>query len=250
MFELNRATQIPIAMFHHVSNRKDWDSLRPFVVTESTFLKFLDSVEKSGYTPVNFIDLNRGVTCKKPVIITFDDCGKHLFEFVIPELVKRRMTAVFYMPTAYLGGFNDWNVEKGQSQVELMDESDLIQLERLNFEVGGHSHQHIHLGRIDANNVRLQAKRCYDTLSSILQTPPVSFAYPFGSLPLSCIQSIKETGFDYGCSIFSPKNELNQLRRFIVHDQDSALSLRLKMSRLYGFYRSWSDAQKPASSWS
>lgn len=66
----------------------------------------------------------------KKLILSFDNCPKHLFDFAIPELVKRKMKAVFYMPTANTGGYNSWDEEKGTARMELMNEADLKELAR------------------------------------------------------------------------------------------------------------------------
>jgi peptidoglycan/xylan/chitin deacetylase (PgdA/CDA1 family) len=235
--------QIPIAMFHHVSDRTDLNSLRPFVVLKRTFVRFLDSIQHSGFRAVTFEQISRPDfrQTKKDVIITFDDCGKHLMDFALSELIRREMKAVFFMPTAYIGGANQWNIDKGQSKLELMDEADLVSLQQSEMEIGGHSHHHIHLDHCKPARVNDEIFQCQMTLKEILGKPAVSFAYPFGGVPENSAQILDAHDFKFGCSIFSPSCGNYQLRRFIVHDGDTTLTMRMKLSKAYQFYRRATD---------
>jgi peptidoglycan/xylan/chitin deacetylase (PgdA/CDA1 family) len=236
----------PVAMFHHVSDRKDWDSLRPYVIREATFLEFLSTVQKRGMRTVTFQKLfeERRSPARNELIITFDDCGKHLLDFVVPELEKRAMSAVFFMPTAHLGGTNEWDVLEGRAELELMNASDLFKLHNRGMEVGGHSHHHLHLGRMSRNECADELRQSQQELTQAIGKQAVSMAYPFGSIPTAAESLLSEAGFAVGCSIFSPSAHHWQLRRFIVHDGDSPKALSVKLSALYGGYRSIRDSFK------
>lgn len=240
----------PIAMFHHVSNRKDWSSLAPFVISESTFMRFLDCIEHQQLNTITFQDLiSNHDTSGSEIILTFDDCGKHLLDFAVPELLRRNMKAVFFMPTANIGGINTWNIEKGQSEVELMNAKDLRELQGYEMEIGAHSHDHIHLARVDRRQCEEQLQRSQQTLSDTLGNSAVCMAYPFGSIPKNPQEVLENAGFKYGCAIFSPVQSSASMRRFIVHDGDSRTSMRLKTHPLYMHYRKWKDARMMASAW-
>ena len=232
---------LPIAMLHHVSNRKDWGSLSPFVIRHETFTRFLDAIEVSGKRTITFRQLHEGLKrSRRDVIITFDDCGKHLLDFVVPELIRRNMTAVFYIPTADMGGCNSWNVADGKSRLDLMDAADLKALENEGMEVGSHSHDHIHLGEVADEEVEQQLRTSQSILTQVLGHPAVSAAYPYGGIPEST-HLLKSCDFHAACSIFSPQPDQWTQRRFIVHDGDSYLALRIKLNRVYDLYRNWSD---------
>ena len=246
-------SKLPIAMLHHVSDRKDWDSLRPFVITKATFVRFLDAIEKGNFQPITFKQLQESSRepKTKEIIIGFDDCGRHLLDFAVPELIRRGMKATFYMPTAHIGGQNDWDVEEGRSAVDLMNRDELLELHQHGMEIGGHSHHHIHLGRVDSTALRDEVTACQTILTEIIGQPATSFAFPFGSLPLECVEEAAEifraSHFHDACGIFCPSENRLQRRRFIVHDGDSSLTMRLKLSRIYAKYRSIGDPRKPLS---
>ncbi len=242
-----KVTRIPIAMLHHVSNRSDWESLKPFVVCEETFLRFLNAIQAAGKHPTTFEEICQGNAPSNPIIITVDDCGKHLFDFVIPELTRRKMKAVFFSPTAHLGDCNSWDVAEGRSKVELMDSRDLKALSQLGMEIGGHSHHHVHLGRMEHEAVLNELVESRAIIQNITGKAPVSMAYPFGSIPENAEEIMAQAGYTYACGIFCPKAAEFSLRRFIVHDGDSAASIRFKLSGAHAVYRAWTDSHKPES---
>jgi len=235
---------LPIAMLHHVSNRRDWKEFQPFVIQEDTFRRFLDVVESSRRKTRTFRQFIDTEPANTDVILTFDDCGQHLLDFAVPELVNRGMNAVFYVPTSQIGGHNDWNVAQGKPRMDLMNEADLKELHRLGMEVGGHGHDHIRMAEQSASDVLEQLDRSQDILTEILGQPAVSMAYPYGSLPGHAKSVLSQVGMRWGCSIFSQKQAHHCLRRFIVHDGDTRRSLKVKLHPVYSLYRRITDPRK------
>lgn len=239
----------PIAMLHHVSDRTDWRSLQPFVISRTTFCRFLDAIERSKLVTETFASQEQDVSDteeKKAVVITFDDCGEHLLDFAVPELMRRGMKAVFFVPTAHIGKSNVWDVKNGRAQVTLMSHAQLRALQVLGMEIGGHSHHHIHLARVSDEQLEAEISMCQQELTAMLGHSATSFAYPFGSIP-SNLDVLKRNGFLNGCAIFSHSNTLLQRRRFIVHDGDTPNSLAFKLSKWYGLYRAFADRRQPLS---
>ena len=236
-------TRLPIAMLHHVADESAWSSLAPFIIQKKTFSLFLDSIERAnrwGQSLEKASKTNPG----KSVAITFDDCGRHLLDFAIPELTRRGMTASFFFPTAHLSGFNTWDVQEGKPKVELMTSNDLVSLHSLGMEIGTHGHDHIHLAELPEKEALKQLKQSKSILDSILGQPIANMAWPYGSTPKNAYQLLLDSGHKLGCSIFSSKGDNSSLRRFIVHDGDTAKSFALKFGTGYRVYRSCTDWRK------
>lgn len=236
----------PVVMLHHVSDDPLHKSLKPFSISHKSFLQLLDYLEEHQYRTICFSDLVNGnhSSKQKTVILTFDDCPKHLFDFAIPELQKRKMKAVFYMPTAHIGLYNSWDADEGRTRVELMNEDDLKELNRLGMEIGAHSHHHIHLKRVDEVTAAFEVKECKRVLELITEKEVVSFAYPFGSVPKNYQQLIADAGYRFASSIYTPYENNFSLRRFIYHDGDTNETVRRKLSFLYRCYRMVTDPFK------
>lgn len=229
----------PVIMLHHVTDDPALDALKPYSISRASFTHLLDVLEEEGFTTVVFsdADFRKG----KKVIITFDDCPKHLWDFAIPELQRRNMKAVFYMPTAYLGGHNDWDIEFAKPSVELMDEADIKKLADIGMEVGSHSHRHVRLGDLNAIEVAANLQQSKEILEKITGKKILSIAYPFGSIPKDKERLLKEAGYEYGLSIYSPIENNYCIRRFIYHDGDSPKRTKNKLSVKYLIYRVLND---------
>ena len=146
----------PIAMLHHVEDRTDWASLSPYCIQRETFSLLLDCIERMGKKGVSLATA-LAKPDRKNVVLTFDDGAQHLWDYAIPELLKRGMTASFFIPTHHMGQTNSWDVAEGRAEVQLMDTKAIRELKAVGMEVGGHSHQHIRLGDMDADHDKLWA---------------------------------------------------------------------------------------------
>ena len=234
-------------MLHCVSDSMD-GSLANWCISRKAFLQLLDTLEEAGYKTTHFAELEeqkKTGNFSRKVILTFDDCAKHLFDFAVPELVNRRMKAAFFMPTAYIGGYNAWDVEKGAARMELMDEKDLKELAGLGMEVGSHSHRHIELKKLSGTDeLRQEVSRSKERLQDITGKPVHSFAYPFGSVPDDYKPVLSAAGYQYGLSIYQPFETKLALRRFGVYEKDTPATLRKKLSGRYRWMRTLYDAVK------
>jgi peptidoglycan/xylan/chitin deacetylase (PgdA/CDA1 family) len=235
-------------MLHSVSDAFKV-SLKNWCITQNSFLQLLDFLEENKIQTTHFAGIIRDKgerqSSFKKLILTFDDCPKHLFDFAIPELVKRKMKAVFYMPTANIGGYNSWDVEKGTARLELMNETDLKELARHGMEVGSHSHHHIDLKNVsDIGQLQKEITVSKQIIESITGKPVYSFAYPYGSVPAGYQTLLSGAGYQYAVSIYQPYETALALRRFGIYDKDTKETLARKISVGYKWSRKLYDKIK------
>ena len=239
---------LPIAMLHHVEDREDWASLQPYCIERKTMVRLLDQIERSGKKGVSLADALENPDRKK-VALTFDDGAQHLWDFAIPELLNRGMTASFFIPTHHIGKTNSWDVEEGRAEVQLMDETAIRELHKAGMEIGGHSHHHIRLGELEESQAIRELQMSKQILDDLLQEETQSMAWPYGSVPENSAEMLHQSGWKTGLAIFSPDAHPARMRRFIIHDGDSARSMRLKCGPLYRAYRNVMDRRmSPTSS--
>ena len=234
-----------IVMLHHVSDSPAYKSLKPYSITTKTFIRLLDFIERSNYQTITFNDIvseeKNLLFSKNKIILTFDDCSKSLFDFAIPELIKRNLNAVFYIPTAHIGSYNSWDIETGKKGIEIMNEKDLRELIKFKMEIGSHSHHHIKLKNLDRAEVEKEVTISKKIIENITGKKIYSFAYPYGSVPKQYKQILKAAGYLYATAIYYPFQNNFALRRFIYHDGDTEKTLSLKISKLYHLYRCFRD---------
>lgn len=229
-------------MLHYVSDDKSLNDLQPWVITHNSYIRLLDFLTDNRYKAIGFNDIDGpDRALDKRVIITFDDCPKHLWDFAIPELQKRNMKAVFYMPTAHLGGVNEWNASDGMSKVELMDEQDMKELVSIGMEVGSHAHDHIMLEELPLKQVQKQLKVSKERLEKLTGKSVNTIAYPYGSIPDKHKKLSSEAGYKYALGVNVTAESKYAIRRWIYSDHDSVADIKWKLSKGYRYYRFLSD---------
>lgn len=238
---------IPIAMLHHVEDRHDWGSLQPYCIKRKTLINLLTVIEKTGKRGVSLAEAIAKPS-RKNVVLTFDDGAEHLWDFAIPELLKRSMTASFYIPTHHIGSTNSWDVKEGRSEVPLMSEEAIRELKNVGMDIGGHSHHHIRLADQEKTDIEEELSTSKKILDELLQQDTQAMAWPFGSVPQEASSLLKQAGWNIGLSIFSPVSKPSQLRRFIIHDGDTLRSIRLKCGPFYTAYRGIVDRRQAITS--
>lgn len=238
---------VPIAMLHHVEDREDWASLKPFCIGKATYTRLLDRIEQSGKKGVSLRDALQAPS-RNNVVLTFDDGAQHLWDYAIPELLSRNMTASFFIPTHHIAKTNSWDVKEGRAEVQLMDETAIQELHKAGMEIGGHSHHHIRLDEVEESRAIQELRLSKEILDALIQGETQSMAWPYGSVPNNSAALLKQCGWKSGLAIFSPDAHPARMRRFIIHDGDTSHSMRLKFGPIYRAYRSAMDRRISLSS--
>ena len=229
-------------MLHHVSDLPKFNSLEPYAISNSKFSELLDYIEENNFRTRNFYDIKNQKRSHKDVVITFDDCSSELLNFAIPELIKRNMKAVFYIPTGYINSFNEWDVMEGKDRVDFFSEQEIIEISKYsNFEIGSHSVTHRKLNQLNDNDVLNELIQSKKELKRITKKEVISFAHPFGEIPLGNKKLLEKAGYLFACGIYVKKQNNFALRRFIFHNGDNTQSLKKKLSVNYQIFRAIRD---------
>lgn len=231
----------PVIALHYVSDDVALNGLKPWVVSCAAFDRLLNFLERNNFRTVGFEDIKNGDLGRRDVILTFDDCPVHLWDYAIPQLQKRGMKAVFYLPTAHMGKNNSWNADNGLPSVALMDDKDVLALHNAGMEVGSHAHEHIMLEAVDMAVAKEALVKSKTILETILKQEVVSIAYPYGSVPVGHKQLCKAAGYSFGVSVYTPSQDAYAIRRWPYFETDDEKSIAWKLSVRYSMYRALSD---------
>ena len=230
-------------MLHHINNLPG-PGLENWSISEENFILLLDTIEKHGFTTTTFELLkdHNHQRRQKEVILSFDDCPAALFEFAIPELLKRNMKAVFFIPTGEIAGFNRWDVsEQGFSRFSLMNAEQLIYLSNLGMEVASHGKHHLRANKISEEVFYQEILAAKNELEALLQKDIVALAYPYGEVPKNYKTLVSQAGYTFGLSIYQQRSNQFALRRIGIHTRDTESSISFKLSKSYQFMRTFFD---------
>ncbi len=236
---------LPILLYHHVVKESNNSDLAPFIVNETDFIWQLDLLEELGYSPIILKDLLTKPNFDRKVIITFDDCPKNLLDCALPHLEKKKWKAVFFAPYSHLGGYNEWNVRKGKSEMPLMTTDEVKHVSDLGHEIGAHSMTHPHLNKCTPSEIEYEINESKKQLDALLGNPVVSFAYPYGHYPTSYREILSKADYKYAVSMYSKSfttlSDPYCIRRTVVEQGDTAITFKRKISPMYNYLRVFSD---------
>jgi len=166
--------QVPVFMYHHVSNKPTYNLLDySLTVTTTEFNAQLDWLQAQGYHAINMTELFDALYDGKalpphPMILSFDDGYEDMFTDAVPTLLAHHYRGVFYIITGMIGGhYMTWN------QVRTLDEYGM--------QIASHTVHHVNIGQPPAYTTRqkelLDSK---NTLQAQLGKPVQFFCYPTG----------------------------------------------------------------------
>ncbi len=177
MTPVNTSVQVPILMYHHISDLPPLNQLdQTLTVTPTLFSQQLDYLKTKGYSSITFNQLfnalyHHGPLPSKPIILTFDDGYEDGYRFAYPLLREHGFSGMFYIIT----GKVNW---EGQMTWEQLHEMLMHGMQ-----IGSHTIHHVDMGHVLLNSPEqaqqeLQISKI--TLEQKLSTVIQQFCYPSG----------------------------------------------------------------------
>jgi peptidoglycan/xylan/chitin deacetylase (PgdA/CDA1 family) len=166
--------QVPIFMYHHVSNKPTQTLLDySLTVTTTEFNAQLDWFQAQGYHTINMTELFDALYDGKalpphPMILTFDDGYEDMYTDAVPALLAHHYRGVFYIITGMIGGrYMTW------SQVRALD--------GYGMQIASHTVHHINIGQPPAyTTTQKELLDSKNTLQAQSDVPIQFFCYPTG----------------------------------------------------------------------
>ena len=197
--ENNLGKKVPVLMYHAVSDNL-WGDTTLFVSIKNFELQ-MKYLYNNGYTPLFLSEIDSAKNYDKPIVVTFDDGYKNIYDYAYPILKKYNVKSSFYLITDWMDGDTYISPEMA---VEL-DKSKL-------FEIGVHTKTHVKLGTLDYDTQYNEIIESKNTLEKLLNKKITTIAYPYGSYNTDTI-NITKSAFDYAVTVESGFNYSNKLDR-------------------------------------
>jgi peptidoglycan/xylan/chitin deacetylase (PgdA/CDA1 family) len=153
-----------------------------FSVSTSAFDCLLETIAQCGYRGCS---LERALAAEdRRVAITFDDGTLGQYDYAVPALMARGMTATFYVTTDWVGrpGFMDWN--------------QLREIVAAGMSVQSHTRSHPFLSELKADQLRAELHASKATLDDKLSQHTREIAFPGGDAPARSLRHLlSEAGY-------------------------------------------------------
>lgn len=211
--EENKAQKVTILMYHAV-DEKAWGDTSLFVKT-SEFEKQMNYLKENGYKTLFLSEIDTAFNYDKPIIITFDDGYKNVYDNAFPILTKYNLKSNFYIITRWMDGQTYVN----EDMVKQMDKSEIV-------EIGSHTLTHIQLGVSSYEQQETELKESKDDLEKLLGKQIDTIAYPYGSYNSNTINITKKY-YKYAVTVNSDYNYQNKMNKYSLN--------RIKIARSISF---------------
>ena len=171
------AVQVPILMYHHISDVVPPTSLgMSLTVTPTLFGQQLDYLQKRGYHTITFNQLfdalyYGGPLPSHPIILTFDDGYDDAFHFAFPMLKAHGFSGMFYIITGKVG----WSAYLNWKQIRTMLTGGM--------QIGSHTIHHVDMGSLvlySQDLAQQELQKSQAALQNHLGTVIQQFCYPSG----------------------------------------------------------------------
>jgi peptidoglycan/xylan/chitin deacetylase (PgdA/CDA1 family) len=175
---MHRGAGVSILMYHAVSDAPGPTSIPPVV-----FRAQMEALARSGRPVLPLTALGAGLetVADGAVVITFDDGFVDFLTEALPVLRELGLPATVFLPTAKMGGHEDWVGGNLDAPRPLMtwDQVRAAAAEGATF--GGHAMTHPDLTTLDAERLEAELVGCRDRIAAELGTLPDTFAPPYGA---------------------------------------------------------------------
>jgi peptidoglycan/xylan/chitin deacetylase (PgdA/CDA1 family) len=203
-------------MYHSISLRST-ASFQRYTVAPDLFSAHIDFLAEAGYHTVTMAELaamrsGRAATSPPMVALTFDDAFRDFAVNGLPVLSAAGLRATLFVPTGFVGGTSRWLVSEGEQRRELLSWAELVDVASAGVECGAHSHSHPQLDLLDRRTAAREISLSKALLEDHLQSPVVSFAYPFGYSDAAVRDLVGRLGFTSACAVADlPSDEEDNL---------------------------------------
>lgn len=234
----DKNSQIPVLLYHRIVRDKSDAGRHRIYVTEKQFIRQLEYLRKNDYKSITFRDLELFETMalhKPKLIITFDDGYEDNYTIAFPLLKKYGFNAVIFLVTGMTQ--NEWGIKEGEPAKNLLNNEQIIEMEKYGIEFGSHTVSHQDLLRLNNEDAFNEIKNSKSDIEKIINKPVISFAYPFGGFNDTHKNMVKESGYKYGIATNKGPNSLfddfYQIKRIEVSNKTTLEAFKWKVSSKY-----------------
>jgi peptidoglycan/xylan/chitin deacetylase (PgdA/CDA1 family) len=177
-----------------------------FYVPEEVFVEHLSYLRELGWQVIDLLALFRGITApvslpERVALLTFDDGYRSMRTVALPWLLRFGYPAVLFVPTDYIGGFNDFDAGC-EPEEPICDWDDLRELERSGVSIQSHGASHRSFSKLSLAEQEEELVRSKITLEFGLEKPVEAFAYPYGDggkQPRLTGRALERAGYQAAC---------------------------------------------------
>ena len=230
-----------ILVYHGVA-----EQIQKNCISIELFRDHLNYLEKK-YVIIKLTELveriKAGQIDRNYVVLTFDDAYLNVNQYAYPELVKRNLPAIIFIPADYLGQYNAWDYDRNPVRypyLQIMSRQELTALDPQLIEFGSHSLSHRRMKDLAGIELEKEIQESKIVLEQNLGRAIGFFAFPYGQLTdfdSRSVELLRNSGYCGCCTThfgrFNDRVNPFLLNRISVCADDQAVDLE---NKLCGYY--------------
>lgn len=182
---------VPILLYHHVEGDVSYSR---YYVSVPNFRSQMQALHDWGYTaiPISLLLdalIDGAELPPKPIVITFDDGNRNIYENAFPIMQEYGFPGVFYI----VGN-------RVNSGTNIAHAPELREMIEAGWEIGSHSYTHSDL-TLNHGIVRYEILQSKLDLEDALGVEIQTFAYPFGTVDPYLAQKVQDYGYRAGMGL-------------------------------------------------
>ena len=199
------------------------------------FAQQMDTLLKIA-SPIDVSKLEKEYTQGTPVLVTFDDGFRSFRENALPELEKRKIPVVLFIPSQCLGErprfTNNYNTKKKEI---VMRPEELLSLPHTLVTIGSHCQTHPHLTLIDKDIAKKEIVDSRKDLETLLGRTINLFAFPYGEYDNQILEWSRQADYQRVFSTLPDQNKKDDFLygRINVNPNDWPIGFKLKVVGAY-----------------
>lgn len=195
-------TAIPILLYHKIGLPPRGARVPGQYVSPRLFRRHLSYLARRGYTSVSLLEVVRQgpQLPTRPVVITFDDGYRCIYEHALPALIEHGYSATVFLVAKGVGGTNFWEEAVGDVKEPLLAASELGEMVGSGIEFGSHGLTHPHLTTLAEADAAREITESRAVIEDLLGAPCPTFAYPYGDWNGRVRDLVGEAGYEVACT--------------------------------------------------
>ena len=203
------------------------------------FVRQMDALLEAGFRfrdEAAFLDVldGRREDSSGEILLTFDDGYRGLLERALPALEARRIPALIFLVSAFVGRENTWELDLPGRHFRHLGWDETLDLARRGFAFGSHARTHRDLTRISLEEAREELVLSKREIEERLGASVRSLSYPFGRLNEAVRREAVRAGYRAAFTLYppidAPRLDRHALRREAVYVIDSIGNIKAKLS--------------------
>jgi peptidoglycan/xylan/chitin deacetylase (PgdA/CDA1 family) len=225
-----RSTPIPILMYHAIAKAPSGTPYPTLYVPKPEFAAEMAALARRGYRAVTLTQAydhwEKGAPLPgKPIVLTFDDGYRNVYENGFPILRKRRWPGVLNLEVRFMN--KPWGLARSR----------IRRLLSADWELASHTIHHRDLTGLTDAELTIEVLDSRFLLQRLFRVPVLFFCYPAGRYNAEVVREVKAAGYAGATSTRSGlarPSELYALARIRVDGGDGASGLLTKLDAYGG----------------